>query len=263
MLSFFWKEEMDMNEDIQGLRLWLLATEARFLTGETEVREDENWNQIHSPDFPELSRNEIVLARMTEDPDLLIDKALREYRGLPLKWCVSPYCAPSDLGERLLKRGFRDWGARLMGCPTNLEVNASLHGIEEVTKETLRDFASCFCQGWAIDEQYQTRVTEDLAWSLETGRFRYFFAQDKGQLVATAGLLMGSRGAYLMGAQVLAKARGRGFYRALIRARLRALAELGITKAWTQAREASSAPILESLGFETLFRFRCYAKDRC
>ena len=252
-----------MNEDNQGLRLWLLATEARFLTGKTRVREDENWNQVLCPDFPELSRNEIVLTRSIEDPEELIDKALQEYRGLPLKWCVSPYCSPSDLGERLLKRGFQDWGARLMGCPTNLAVDASLHGIEELTKETLRDFASCFCQGWAIDKRYQRRVTEDLAWSLETGRFRYFFVREKGEVVATAGLLTGGRGAYLMGAQVFVKARGRGFYRALIKARLRAIAELGIEQAWTQARDASSAPILESLGFDTLFRFRCYAKDCC
>ena len=35
-------------------------------------------------------------------------------------------------------------------------------------------------------------------------------------------------------------------------------AELGFTLATTQAREATSAPILERLGFETLYRSRVY-----
>ena len=42
----------------------------------------------------------------------------------------------------------------------------------------------------------------------------------------------------------------KGVYRALLDARLTRAARLGITLATTQAREATSAPILEALGFE-------------
>jgi hypothetical protein len=44
----------------------------------------------------------------------------------------------------------------------------------------------------------------------------------------------------------------------LIDERLRDAAALGFTLATTQAREATSAPILDKLGFETLFRSRVY-----
>jgi hypothetical protein len=63
---------------------------------------------------------------------------------------------------------------------------------------------------------------------------------------------------YLVGGNVLEPYRGRGIYRALIDVRLRDIAARGFTLATTQAREATSAPILERLGFETLYRGRVY-----
>ncbi|MDF1661346.1 MAG: hypothetical protein P1V97_06220 [Planctomycetota bacterium] len=245
------------------LELWLSATAARFLTGDTETLCSRDWNQIKSPSFPALSRNEIVLARRDGDPESMIDSALRDFAGAPFKWCVSPFCCPTDLGQRLLRRGFRSWEARVMTCSTSQSKAVADIPIEEVREDSLIEFAQCFCEGWSIEEKYQSRVFADLKWSLETGRFRYFLGRDKGRAVATAGLVLTPVGGYLMGAQVIEQARGQGLYRALIRARLGALAAMGVEQACTQAREASSAPILESLGFETAIHFRCFAKDSC
>jgi GNAT superfamily N-acetyltransferase len=61
--------------------------------------------------------------------------------------------------------------------------------------------------------------------------------------------------------QVFDAHRGRGAYRALLAARLARLRALGIGLATTHAREHSSAPILERLGFETVFRHRVYQLD--
>jgi hypothetical protein len=47
----------------------------------------------------------------------------------------------------------------------------------------------------------------------------------------------------------------------MIDERLQRAAALGYTLATTQAREATSAPILEKLGFETLFRSHVYRRD--
>ena len=63
---------------------------------------------------------------------------------------------------------------------------------------------------------------------------------------------------YLVGTAVVERARGRGVYRALVGARLAFLHQRGIEYAVTHARESTSAPMLEHLGFETLFRGRCY-----
>jgi len=57
---------------------------------------------------------------------------------------------------------------------------------------------------------------------------------------------------------VLADYRGRGLYRALVQARLAHARARGITLATSHAHEATSAPILETLGFETVCRFPMY-----
>jgi len=81
-----------------------------------------------------------------------------------------------------------------------------------------------------------------------------------GDLGAGAILLREDYG-YLVGTAVKESARGRGVYRALVAARLAFLRDRGIAYAVTQARESTSAPILEHLGFETLFRGRCHVID--
>jgi hypothetical protein len=48
----------------------------------------------------------------------------------------------------------------------------------------------------------------------------------------------------------------------MVAARLAFLASLGVTYAVTQARASSAAPILEKLGFETLFEAQSYRLDR-
>lgn len=78
-----------------------------------------------------------------------------------------------------------------------------------------------------------------------------------GDLGAGAILLREDYG-YLVGTAVKEGARGRGVYRSLVAARLAFLRERGIDYAVTQARESTSAPILEHLGFETLVRGRCH-----
>jgi hypothetical protein len=67
----------------------------------------------------------------------------------------------------------------------------------------------------------------------------------------------------MIGTQVVVEARGRGLYRALVGARLAFLHGMGIGYAVTHAREETSAPILEHLGFETLFRSTCWVLDVC
>jgi hypothetical protein len=86
----------------------------------------------------------------------------------------------------------------------------------------------------------------------------FFTAGDVG----TAGLILRGDYGYLVGAQVVEAARGRGLYKALTAERLAFLRARGIGYAVTHAREATSAPRLERLGFETLFRSKCYVLEK-
>jgi hypothetical protein len=74
-----------------------------------------------------------------------------------------------------------------------------------------------------------------------------------GECVATAGLVLHADFGYFIGGQVNERARGRGLYRGLVAARLAFLHARGMGYAVTNAYAATSAPILEHLGFETLF----------
>ena len=80
-------------------------------------------------------------------------------------------------------------------------------------------------------------------------------------MVGTAMLVLREGFGYLAGTQVLERSRGAGAYRSLVAARLAHLARHGFSYAITWAREATSAPILERLGFETIFHDRCYVLD--
>jgi len=94
--------------------------------------------------------------------------------------------------------------------------------------------------------------------ALGTGRFHMFVARRGGAIAGSAGFITKPRSAYLVGGVVVAAHRGAGLYRALLDERLRRIAALGLPLATTLARESTSAPILDRLGFETVFRSRMY-----
>jgi GNAT superfamily N-acetyltransferase len=78
-----------------------------------------------------------------------------------------------------------------------------------------------------------------------------WLAYADGEPAAWAGAVVGPRGLYLAGGATLPKARRRGLYRALVRARWDYAAELGTPALVVHAQE-TSRPILERCGFEVI-----------
>ena len=76
-----------------------------------------------------------------------------------------------------------------------------------------------------------------------------------GGLVGAAGATPSSRGMLLWGGSVLEEARGRGCYRALVRARWDEAVHRG-TPALTVSANDQSSPALRKLGFEKVLEFR-------
>ncbi|HEU5213925.1 MAG TPA: hypothetical protein VFU30_00135, partial [Gaiellaceae bacterium] len=74
-------------------------------------------------------------------------------------------------------------------------------------------------------------------------------------LVGAAGATPSSRGMLLWGGSVLEEARGRGCYRALVRARWDEAVHRG-TPALTVSANDQSSPALRKLGFEKVLEFR-------
>jgi GNAT superfamily N-acetyltransferase len=236
---------------------------------DTQIIARPGWYQVITPSAPGTYHNEVLFSQVeAADAERVISEVIAMYAatGHPTKWCVGPWTRPADFGDRLARRGFSSWATRGMGCDTTLEVTGGTSpAVDEATSEDALDvYATVALGGWGIPEKEieVERVAYREAFRRVPRIVRCFSAQLDGVIVGTAAIVMRERYGYLVGAQVLESVRGRGVYKALVGARLRFLRERGIELAVTHAREATSAPILEHLGFETLFRGRCYVLER-
>lgn len=194
----------------------------------------------------------------------MIERTIAEYTaaGVPFKWCVGPLTEPAGFGARLERHGFVGWDIRGMAIDPAPWTASARPGItvEPVGRDGLVEYLETFARGWdiAIDLAVWCR---DLGRAIDGGRHHMMIARVDGEPAGTAGFILRPRAGYLVGGNVLPAFRGRGVYRALLDARLERLRERGVTLATTQAREATSAPILERLGFQTLFRGMVYKRE--
>ena len=83
-----------------------------------------------------------------------------------------------------------------------------------------------------------------------------FLATLDGRPAATALAIPSDRGVFLVGGATAAWARGRGLYRALVRARWAYAVARGTPTLVTHARTDPSYPILHRLGFEDVCLLR-------
>jgi GNAT superfamily N-acetyltransferase len=217
---------------VETLARWAPALAYRR-TNASVVTERSGWFQIRTPGGA-TGQNEVLFG-VPKD----VDAVLAAYSD-PLKWCVTDARLEALLGAR----GFAFWGARAMVAPAT----PIPHGarVERVTPELQGLCAQVYATGWGggVDE-HLARVREP--------NTRHVLAFLDGQPAGAAAVHEQPGVDYLMGAVVLPSARRRGLYKALLAGRT----EGATGTVLTHARDATSAPILERLGFETVFRYRC------
>jgi ribosomal protein S18 acetylase RimI-like enzyme len=226
------------------------------------------WDQIITPSFRTGGLNEVAFSALADDEaDAVIDATIAEYRalGIAFRWAVPPGSAPADLGARLVRRGLVESWGRGMARATAAEADPAEPGaadpairVDEIAAAAgVAAFTRVMAEGWGVDPaplgDAHARLLEDPA-----RRHRLFLARVGGAPAGAAAYVAFPRSAYLLGAVVLPPFRGRGVYRALARARLADARARGIELATCHAREATSAPILERLGFATIRRFAIY-----
>lgn len=90
------------------------------------------------------------------------------------------------------------------------------------------------------------------------GRGGRLVAYLDGEAVGCGGVALAGGDARLWGGAVVARARGRGVYRALLRERLAYAVEHGATMALVKGRIETSGPILRRAGFEVFGQERSY-----
>ena len=224
-----------------------------------EVVERPGWLQLIAPRFRDGGLNGVWRSILADDDaDAVIAATIATYaaRDLRFRWVVAPDSRPLDLAERLTRHGLQGEPGRGMACATaSPAITAATIAdgitIERVDLDSVTIFDHVMGAGWEIDpapfaHYHRALLTDpDRASSL-------YLARWQGEPAATAAQMRIGRSTYLIGGVVLPAFRGHGLYRALVVTRLREAAAAGLALAVTHARVATSAPILERLGFSTV-----------
>jgi predicted N-acetyltransferase YhbS len=175
-------------------------------------------------------------------------------------WWLGPSSEPADLVEQLRAQGLttpRDRVARVIALVLTEAPAPSPAGIDVRRVDTFEDFAATREVQWdAFDvpearrDRMRERIREDYDESMRVGIPLTFVATLDGRPAATAMAIPSERGVFLIAGSTAPWARGRGLYRALVRARWDYAVERGTPALVTQADPATSYPILKRLGFE-------------
>lgn len=175
-------------------------------------------------------------------------------------WWIGPSADPPDLHERLVELGFReprDRVSTLRAVALAHEPDPMPEGVEVRRVETYEDFVAAREVQWDAFETPEdrralnrSRFREDFEESMAIGVPVGFLAELDGRPAATAMSIPSERGVLLIAGSTATWARGRGLYRALVRARWDDAVARGTPGCVVMANPDTSYPILKRLGFE-------------
>jgi GNAT superfamily N-acetyltransferase len=173
-------------------------------------------------------------------------------------WLVGDSSTPTDLRQRLLRLGARpDAHEPVYAGMVLAEQPPPVEGLEARPVETFEEFAAARELGWdtlGISEEEREGPRSRLSEAWEEYRqvdILVFATFVDGRPVACGGVSFTPYGAYLAGGGTHPDYRGRGCYRALVRARWDAAAARGTPLLAVHAGTMSK-PILDRLGFRQI-----------
>jgi GNAT superfamily N-acetyltransferase len=215
-----------------------------------------------------------LVLRQRLEPESVADSVadarqwFRERGRARFTWAVADTATPAGLGELLLELGLRPDAHDPVATGMVLEHEPpGTTGIEVRRVETFEDQLA----GHEVSFDSFELTEEEIAVAREAMRERWervkddprgdaFVALVDGRVVGSAGASYTDAGLYLGGGNVAKAARGRGVYRALVRARWDVAVARGTPTLVVQAGQMSR-PILERLGFRTVCEIRAFVDD--
>lgn len=225
-----------------------------------------DWYQVISSKHKVPSANEVIHSQV--DPsmiDSVIDETLKQYSdiGTPFKWCVTPFTEPKNMAQLLTSKGFSQWSARGMYifCDQSEALIDPNLRVDLLSMDNIDDFIETSHRGWSggeLSTDERRRLTEITSKNLEKKNVMSFLAYADGVPAGTGAMILKDNSVYLVSANVLKDHRGKGLYKALLSKRLAEAANLGFQLAVTHARENTSAPILEKIGFHTAYKYQVF-----
>jgi GNAT superfamily N-acetyltransferase len=225
-----------------------------------EREERDGYVVFHGPS-PHHLFGLILRLRLGADIDMVV-KEVRAWfaeRGRrEFTWLVGDSSTPSDLGDRLLGLGAKpDADEPVYAGMVLTEPPPPVEGVDVRAVETFGEYAAVRELGWDLlgmseEQRAEPRARLNASWedyqSMDIVNFAAFV---DGRVVAAGGIQFTPYGAYLAGGSTHPDYRGRGCYRALVRARWNAAVARGTPLLAVQAGEMSK-PILERLGFQQI-----------
>ena len=201
------------------------------------------WNTVQRQRFP-LAELDDVLAE--------VRTALRERGRTQTQWEVGS-SAPEGLVDALLERGLeREKDPYAVALVLTREPPAMADGLTARQVETLEELEAAAAVQWEAFEATPEEIEENRRLLPERFRQSLYLRHAvwlDGEIVCTGTAAATEHGLLLYGGATKTSARGRGAYRALIRARWDDAVALGTPALITQGG-SMSRPILERLGFE-------------
>lgn len=176
-------------------------------------------------------------------------------------WHLGPSSRPKELLEELTLRGFapparRPSEVRVLALSTEPD---ALSDVDVRPLETFEEFVAARHVAWeAFDVPEERRAVErkELQPTFDemqqTGLPVWFIVCVEGRVAGSAVAVPSTRGVVLGGGSVALWARGRGLYRAMVRARWEYAISLKAPALVTHANPTTSYPILLGLGFEEI-----------
>jgi hypothetical protein len=194
------------------------------------------------------------------DVEAAVDEVHAMVRGRAERcsWWLTERSTPADLEERLLALGiapedddYLHAGMLLTREPPRVD------DIEVRQVATLAEYAEARRLAYDAFANPHPRVPtgDELAIQWEREIDPTYAAWIDGRLASVGRAIFTRAGVYLIGGATAEWARGRGAYRAVVRARWDAAVERG-TPALAVGAGSMSRPILERLGFEQVLQFR-------
>jgi hypothetical protein len=232
----------------------------RFDDGRICVIQGSLWAGISGPRFREEELDE-VLALVHE----LVPADKRQV------WWIGPSAQPANLVELLGARGFEPApdGPELRAMALTSPPPEGTPGIEVRRVETFDDYVASRAVQWdAFEtpedrrEQQRAHLRDEFDETMEHGTPVAFLALLDGRPGGTGMALPSDRGVFLIAGSTSPWARGRGLYRALVRARWDYAVERGTPALVTEALLDTSYPILQRLGFTEVCTIRRFQETR-